>query len=90
MRPRERVGGLLGRFVLILPVNAAHAQIVLTGRSRHRAIERLVAAGEQAEINVEQMIQILNAGVSVEDLLDVIDMRLQTPREFIGYSRWVI
>lgn len=55
-----------------------------------RAIARLVAAGEQAGISVEQMIQILNAGVSVEALLDLIDKRLRTPREFIGYSRWVM
>jgi hypothetical protein len=55
-----------------------------------RAIERLARAGEQAGISVEQMIQILNAGVSVETLLDIIDKRLQTPREVIGHSRWVI
>lgn len=55
-----------------------------------RAIERLVQVGQQAGISVEQMIQILNAGGSVETLLDIIDKRLQTPREFIGYSRWVI
>ena len=55
-----------------------------------RAIERLVAAGAQAGISVEQMTQILHAGVSVEDVLDIIDKRLQTHREFIGYSPWVI
>jgi hypothetical protein len=55
-----------------------------------RAIERLAAAGEEAGISVEQMIQILNVGVSVEDLLDIVDKKLQAPREFIGYSRWVI
>ena len=55
-----------------------------------RAIERLARVGEQAGISVEQMILILNAGVSVEGLLDIIDKRLQTPQEFIGYSRWVM
>jgi hypothetical protein len=55
-----------------------------------RAIERLVAAGEQAGISVEQMILILNSGVRVEDLLQIIDKSLQRPQEFIGYSRWVM
>jgi hypothetical protein len=55
-----------------------------------RAIERLARVGEQAGVSVEQMILILNAGVSVEDLLDIIDKRLQTPQEFIGYSCWVM
>jgi hypothetical protein len=55
-----------------------------------RAIERLVAAGERAGISVVQMIQILDVGVSVEALLDIIDQRLKAPREFIGYSRRVM
>jgi len=43
-----------------------------------RTVERLALAGEEAGLSVERMIQILNAGVSVEALLDIID-RLQTP-----------
>jgi hypothetical protein len=54
-----------------------------------RAIERLVAAGKQAGISVEQMILILNAGVSVEALLAIVDQRLQASGD-IRYSRWVM
>jgi len=36
------------------------------------AINRLALAGEQVGISVEDMIQMLNAGVSVETLLDLI------------------
>jgi hypothetical protein len=55
-----------------------------------RAIQRLVAAGEEAGITVDQMILILNTGVSVEALLEIIDKRLQTPGGFGGYSRWIM
>ena len=42
-----------------------------------RAICKLVIAGEQAGFNVEQMIEFLNAGLSVEGLLDLITVRLE-------------
>ena len=54
-----------------------------------QAIERLARAGEQAGITVKDMIQILNAGVSVETLLDLIEQSLQAPREETRHpSRW--
>ena len=37
-----------------------------------KAINRLALAGEQVGISVEDMIQMLNSGVSVETLLDLI------------------
>ena len=37
-----------------------------------QAIEKLARAGEQAGMSVEDMIRILDAGVSVETLLDLI------------------
>ena len=40
------------------------------------AIEKLVLAGEQAGFTVEQMIQILQTGASVEALLHMIEGRL--------------
>jgi hypothetical protein len=56
-----------------------------------RAIERLARMGEQAGIAVEDMIQILNAGVSVETLLDLIERRLQGPGEDTHRSsRWIM
>ena len=41
------------------------------------AIEKLAIAGEQAGLNVEQMIYLLNAGLSVETLLNLIAWRLE-------------
>jgi hypothetical protein len=54
-------------------------------------VYKLVIAGEQAGFSVEQMIQILNAGVSVETLLNWIEVRLggvdpDPPRS----SRWIM
>lgn len=40
-----------------------------------RAVEKLAQAGEQAGLSVEEMIRILNAGVTVECLLDLIERR---------------
>lgn len=48
-------------------------------------------AGEEAGLSVELMIQILNAGVSVEMLLDLIDRSLQGRREQTGRSSgWIM
>jgi hypothetical protein len=41
-----------------------------------RAIERLARAGEQAGFSVEEMIEMLNAGVSIRALLDMISYSL--------------
>ena len=41
------------------------------------AIEKLAIAGEQAGLSVEQMIGLLNAGLSVATLLDLIAWRLE-------------
>jgi hypothetical protein len=40
------------------------------------AISKLAAAGEQAGLTLEQMIEMLDAGLSVESLLELICMRL--------------
>ena len=42
------------------------------------AISKLAAAGEQAGFTLEQMIQLLDDGLSVETLLDLISWRLNT------------
>jgi hypothetical protein len=56
-----------------------------------RAVERLAQAGEQAGFSVEDMIQILNAGVSLETLLDIIDRSLRaSPVETGRSSRWTM
>ena len=42
------------------------------------AISKLAAAGEQAGFTLEQMIQLLDDGISVETLLDLICWRLNS------------
>ena len=42
------------------------------------AVAKLAIAGEQAGITVEQMIHMLDAGVSVGTLLELIEMRLRS------------
>jgi len=44
------------------------------------AIEKLACAGERAGLSVEDMIRMLNAGVSVETLIDLV-VRLHAFRE---------
>jgi hypothetical protein len=56
-----------------------------------RAIEKFAAAGEKAGFTVEQMIQILNAGVGVETLLDIIERTLVgQPNPQRVSSRWIM
>jgi len=54
-----------------------------------QVIERFARAGEQAGMSVDDMIRILNAGVSVETLLDLI-CRLQARSEETRFTRWVM
>lgn len=54
------------------------------------AIEKLVRAGKQAGFSVEQMIQMLQTGVDVETLLQMIERRLSPPSAKLRSSRWVI
>jgi hypothetical protein len=44
------------------------------------SIAKLAMAGEQAGFTVEQMIQLLNAGLGVESLVDLIAWRLEQPK----------
>ena len=58
------------------------------------AIEKLAIAGKQAGLSVEQMIQLLNDGLTVETLLELISWRLCEIRNpatsAVGSSRWVV
>ena len=54
------------------------------------AIEKLVRAGEQAGFSVEQMIQILQTGVDVETLLQMVERRVSPPSARQRSSLWVI
>ena len=54
------------------------------------AIEKLAIAGEQAGFTVEQMIRLLNDGLTVETLLDLISWRHQMPNRMTpAASHWV-
>jgi hypothetical protein len=56
-----------------------------------RAIGKFAAAGNQAGFSVEQMIEILNAGVGVETLLDIIErMLMGQPNPQCGSSHWIM
>jgi hypothetical protein len=43
------------------------------------AVEKLVLAGEQAGFSVEEMIQLLQTGATVETLVQLIEWRLSPP-----------
>lgn len=60
--------------------------------SARKAINKLAIAGEQAGFSIEQMIELLSAGLSVETLLDLISWRLQRPNPLIPASsaHWVV
>jgi hypothetical protein len=56
-----------------------------------RAVEKLAQAGEQAGFSVEDLIRMLNAGLTVETLLDIIERNLQPlSPEPLRSSRWVM
>jgi hypothetical protein len=54
------------------------------------AIGKLVLAGEKAGFTVEQMIQILQAGASVEGLLRMIEWRMYPPVIEPRASLWIM
>ena len=58
------------------------------------AIRKLAIAGEQAGFSLEQMIDLLNAGLSVETLLDLIAWRLEGTQWALpvlgSSSNWIV
>ena len=55
-----------------------------------RAVEKLAQAGERAGFCVEDLIRILNAGVSVECLLELIELNLQAREPADRFSRLMV
>ncbi len=53
-----------------------------------RAVEKLVSAGERAGMSMEDMIRVLQAGVSVETLLDLITRNLPIAEQFHWSAPW--
>jgi len=51
---------------------------------------KLAMAGEQAGFTVEQMIRLLNAGITVETLLDIIERRLSEAAPETRSSCWIM
>jgi hypothetical protein len=65
----------------------------MTTPSLAASVYKLAMAGEQAGFTIEQMIELLNAGLAVDSLLKLIEQRLELstvqtsePRS----SRWVM
>jgi hypothetical protein len=54
-------------------------QEIMATPSLVRAISKLAAAGERAGFTLEEMIQLLDSGVSVQMLLELITWRLEEP-----------
>jgi len=54
------------------------------------SICKLATAGERAGFTVEQMIRLLNAGVTIEGLIGLIEWRLGSAEAQPRSSRWVI
>lgn len=59
-----------------------------------RAVGKLAIGGEQAGFSLEQMIELLKEGLSVETLLDLISWRLEEARKPITpptcFSGWIM
>ena len=56
-----------------------------------RAIGKLAAAGERAGFSLEEMIQLLDSGVSVATLLEMIAQRLESdPPQSPQPTHWVM
>ena len=57
------------------------------------AVSKLAVAGEQAGFSLEHMIQLLNAGLSVETLIELIAWRFEgknEPRPLAASSCWIM
>jgi hypothetical protein len=59
---------------------------------KRMAVSKLARAGEQAGFSVELMIQLLNAGLTVATLLELIAKRLDNPQPvtYRQSSRWIM
>ena len=53
-------------------------------------VSKLALAGEQAGFSIEEMIDLLQLGLTVETMLHLIEQRLETPTVAPGSSRWVV
>jgi hypothetical protein len=54
------------------------------------AISKLAVAGEQSGFSLEQKIQLLDSGLSVESLIELIAWRFEHPRPLSVSSCWIV
>jgi hypothetical protein len=54
------------------------------------AISKLAVAGEQAGFSLELMIQLLNSGLTVESLIELIAWRFEHPTPMSPASCWAV
>lgn len=63
-------------------------------QSLRSAVEKLALAGEQAGFTIDQMIQMLNIGISVEALIMLILWRLDSVQEpltaVVSLTNWLM
>jgi hypothetical protein len=59
-------------------------------RSLAETIQKVVTAGQEAGFTLDQMIELLEKGVTVESLLRLIEWRLSLPVVEPHWSRWVM
>jgi len=59
-----------------------------------KAIAKIAVAGEQAGFSIDQMIEMLNSGVRIETLLELISWRLEvregSPQGLVSSAHWVM
>ena len=54
------------------------------------ALSKLVVAGEQAGFSVDELIRLLNAGIGMEDILNLIALRLERREAGTVATRWIM
>ena len=54
------------------------------------AISKLAVAGEQAGFSLEQMIQLLDSGLTVENLIELIAWRFENSKPIAVSSCWIV
>jgi hypothetical protein len=57
---------------------------------KSQLIGKLIAAGKLAGFSIGQMIDLLGAGLTVETLLHLIELRLNPPATSPRSSRWIV
>ena len=60
------------------------------GTPKLETIKKFVRAGEDAGFTVEQMIDLLRKGLSVETLMDMIEWQLSRPTGALRSWRWIM